>query len=320
MAARTNRSRSAIQNRKYCGGDDRHDSVYSIEFDTDSEQMGESFKDSFLSSPSIRSLTNEQASVITAAPCGNHAEDFNKLAGSNTGSIPRTSSVKKIAALLARSVTRKNKSLELVFDDKAILIQRKFREHYYKRRFHRKNLADRLIFESDLMVGSVRLFKQLLVFGLLIASLNVSSNEQAKRGIYTDIDHSFDFDGLRQVNSRDDFISSWVPSIAASSKKYFTRSSAYFDAGGAGTVELHARTEIFSESVLLGGLMLSIHLPSFSTTAWVQLVPEFLEGYIFRKRPQPAGTASKLSCWGEAASDTLIYTDKPLWCKRWQQS
>ena len=161
------------------------------------------------------------------------------------------------------------------------------------------------------MVGSVRLFKQLLVFGLLIGSLNISSNEHAKRGLYTDLDDSFDFEGLLQVESRDEFISRWVPSIAASSKKYFPRSSAYFDAAGAGTVELHTGTALFSESVLLGGLVLSIHLPSFSATAWVQLVPEFIQGYVFRKRPQPAGPASKLSCWGEACSHRTPLPDLP---------
>ena len=281
----------------------------SFQFDTESEQMDDFFKNSSLSSRSARSICIEQRSAVTEAPREDNTD--NKQSDNRLNSVPRAHSVKKIAALLARSITRKRKTLNIVFEDKAKVIQRSFRAHHYKQRFHRKNLADRLIFESDLMVGSVRLSKQLLVFGLLIASLNFSSNEQAKRGIYTELDNSFDFDGLRQVDSRDEFISSWVPGIAASSKKYFTRSSAYFDPGGAGTVELHTGTELFSESRLLGGLMLSIHLPSFSTTAWVQLVPEFLKGYIFRKRPQPAGTASKLSCWGEAAPDSFLAARGP---------
>jgi hypothetical protein len=179
------------------------------------------------------------------------------------------------------------------------MIQKKFRERLHKRRLNCKNLADRLIFESDLMIGTVRLFKQILVFGLLIGALNISSNEQVKRGIYIELDNSFDFDGLQAVLSRDEFISTWVPAISASSKKYFIRSSTYFDSGGAGAVELHTGTALFTESKLLGGLELSIQLPSFSFTAWVQMVPEFVQGYIFRKRLQPAGSGSELSCWGK---------------------
>ena len=190
------------------------------------------------------------------------------------------------------------KRVERDLDDYARIIQRKFRERLHKRRLHCKNLADRLIFEHDLMIGTVRLFKQILLFGLIIWALSISSKEQVKRGIYIDLDNSFGFENIAAVSSRDDFISNWVPSISTASKKYFIRSSGYFDPGSAGAVELHSGTELFLEARLLGGLELSIQLPSFSFTAWVQTVPEFAQGYVFRKRLQPAGNGSELSCWG----------------------
>jgi hypothetical protein len=219
--------------------------------------------------------------------------------GGRSNDVPDASTLrnsKRASSILAIGSSRKRIALNL--DDCARIIQKKFRERLHKRRLHCKNLADRLIFESDLMIGTARLFKQILVFGLLIGALNISSNEQVKRGIYIDLDNSFDFDGLQSVLSRDEFISVWVPAISASSKKYFIRSSTYFDSGGAGSVELHTGTALFTEAKLLGGLELSIQLPSFSFTAWVQMVPEFIQGYIFRKRLQPAGSGSELSCWG----------------------
>jgi hypothetical protein len=168
-----------------------------------------------------------------------------------------------------------------------------------KKIFHpmnRKNLVDRLIFEEDLRSGFFLLLRHLLVFVFIMETLNISKNVKAMRGIYIDLDNSFEFDDLRSISSRDDFISNWIPALSESSKKYFVRGSRYFDTGGAGSVQLHSGTVQFSEPVSLGGFSVSIQLQSFSFTAWVQLVPEFVEGYIFRKRLLPT---SKMTCWGE---------------------
>jgi hypothetical protein len=250
------------------------------------------------SSGKLRSLT--RAENVSAGENIRMPRDCPDEPGENTfNSIDAThaSSIKRVSSMLAGQNST-NKPFSLNLEDCARIIQKKCRERLHKRRLHCKNLADRLIFESDLMIGTARLFKQILVFGLLIGALNISSNEQVKRGIYIDLDNSFDFSSLQAVTSRDEFISTWIPAISASSKKYFIRSSTYFDSGGAGSVELHTGTVLFSEAKLLGGLELSVQLPCFSFTAWVQMVPEFVQGYVFRKRLQPAGSGSELSCWG----------------------
>ncbi len=166
-------------------------------------------------------------------------------------------------------------------------------------RLHRKNLIDRLVFEEDLRFGILRLLTHILIFVFIMETLHISKNVKAMRGIYAELDDSFHFDGLKNVASRDDFISNWIPELSARSKKYFIRGSKYFDTGGAGSVQLNSKTILFSEPKSLGGLSISIHLRSFSFTAWVRLVPEFVDGYIFRKRLLPA---SKMICWGEFLS------------------
>jgi hypothetical protein len=163
-------------------------------------------------------------------------------------------------------------------------------------RLHRKNLVDRLVFEEDLRYGIARLFRQILVFIFLMETVNLSKNVKAMRGIYVELDNSFDFYNLRKVTSRDDFISHWIPALSAHSKKYFIRGSQYFDTGGAGAVQLHGGTEVFTQPKSLGGLSISIYLQSYSFTAWVQVAPEFVGGYIFRKRLLPT---SPMICWGE---------------------
>ncbi len=182
-----------------------------------------------------------------------------------------------------------------VLDRYADLVLKKHPPIRNIRRLNRKNLVDRLVFEEDLRIGLFQLLSHILVFVFIMETLNISKNVKAMRGIYIDLDNSFDFENLRSISSRDDFILNWIPALSENSKKYFVRGSRYFDTGGAGSVQLHAGTKEFSEPVSLGGSTVSIQLPSFSFTAWVQLSPEFSEGYIFRKRLLPA---SKTSCWG----------------------
>jgi hypothetical protein len=223
--------------------------------------------------------------------------------------------LQRVSTMLAGPMTRSQKRMglnNLSLHECAIKIQRKFRERLYSKRVHCKNLADRLIFESDLMKGTVRLLKQILVFALIMIALGISSNERVKRGIYLELDNSFNFDQLELVQSSDDFTSKWVSEIATNSKKYFIRSSKYFDSSGAGIVELHTSDELFAKPKLLGGLSLSVYLPVFSFTAWVKMGSEFSNGYVFRKRLQAAGDGSDLSCWGESYFKIIMYSDG-LW-------
>ena len=52
-----------------------------------------------------------------------------------------------------------------------------------------------------------------------------------------------------------------IRSVAAAAAQYFTRSSEYFDAEGAGAVELLTTQELFSGPRLIGGLELSVFRP-----------------------------------------------------------
>jgi hypothetical protein len=46
---------------------------------------------------------------------------------------------------------------------------------------------------------------QVMVFALLVTALNGSSDSGTKRGIYTDLDATFDFPALQELGSRKDF-------------------------------------------------------------------------------------------------------------------
>ena len=56
-----------------------------------------------------------------------------------------------------------------------------------------------------------------MVFALLILALSRSSNQTTKRGIYQDLESTFDFNGLQALSSRADFKDT-MGKIAASSK------------------------------------------------------------------------------------------------------
>lgn len=73
------------------------------------------------------------------------------------------------------------------------------------RRLHRKNLVERLFFEENMVMGTIRLVNQIMVFALLVMALNGSSDQETKRGIYQDLDAIFDFQGLQELGSRDEF-------------------------------------------------------------------------------------------------------------------
>ena len=181
----------------------------------------------------------------------------------------------------------------------AIKIQRRIRNWLYKsKRLHRQHLAERLMFETNLLSGAQRFCLQLIVFLLLVISLNLASNLNVKRGLFLDLNSTYNFHRIENIESRVDFISKTISKISDSSKTFFVQSSEYFNPGSAGFVELNTNQQLFSRPAVLAGVRLSMQVPIFSFTAWIRLTPDFSSGYIFRKRIVSAGPGSGLSCWG----------------------
>ena len=105
---------------------------------------------------------------------------------------------------------------------------------------------------------------------------------------------SFDFEALAAIKSRDAFIH-LLPTLSQTSKKYFALSSQYFDTKGLGDVELIRDLTSFASPEEMGGFDLNIQAPTISFTSWIRTTPQFVSGYLIRKRPSQT---SDLSCWG----------------------
>jgi len=114
--------------------------------------------------------------------------------------------------------------------------------------------------------------------------------------LYIRAGHSFEFDHLLEIQSRQEF-TEFLPTLSQSSKRYFALSSQYFDTQGNGDVQLVGALKSFSNPEILSGLELSIMNPEFSFTCWIKTTPQFVSGYLVRKRPAASGAASHLSCW-----------------------
>jgi hypothetical protein len=153
------------------------------------------------------------------------------------------------------------------------MIRSKLKHQASGARLHAKNLADRLLFESSLVRGVFRLINQSLIFALLLIALSLSGDPATKRGIYNSLNDAFDFDGLRDMKSRDAFMKA-LPHISSTSKTYFLLSSTYFDTKQAGNVQLLGPLKTFSQPMLLGGIDLTIQAKDISFTAWVKTTPQ----------------------------------------------
>jgi hypothetical protein len=178
-------------------------------------------------------------------------------------------------------------------------IQNLIRSWLYKtRRLHRLHLAERLMFETNLLSGAQRFFLQLMVFVMLVILLNLASNLDAKQGLFRDLNSSYNFQRIENSPSREEFLSSAIFKMSDTSKKYFVQSAEYFSSGGAGSVVLNTNQQLFSRPAVLAGVSLSMQVPAFTFTAWIKVAPDFAGGYIFRKRIVRTGAGSSLSCWG----------------------
>lgn len=62
-------------------------------------------------------------------------------------------------------------------------------------KLHRKNLVERIFFEDSMLMGTIRLINQVMVFTFLLLALNSSSNQAAKAGIFNTLEATYDFAG-----------------------------------------------------------------------------------------------------------------------------
>jgi hypothetical protein len=192
------------------------------------------------------------------------------------------------------ALRRRRKVVEVTPEVK---VQRCYRKRLYSERLHRKNLADRLLFESSLVRGFFRLVNQALIFWLMVLAALQGSDVGVRRGIYNNLIGALRLNNMRDIKSRADFVKA-LPQLSRDSKQFFTLSSQYFDTLDAGFVQLLGPLQEFSTPLLLGGVDITIQAPSVSFTTWLKTDPLFLKGYILRKRLLPAGYGSELSCWG----------------------
>lgn len=132
-----------------------------------------------------------------------------------------------------------------------------------------------------------------MVFALLVLALRLSSDEVTKRGIFSDLGNAFDFSGLNDIQSREEFVTHGLPSLSAKSKEYFTLSSRYFQPDGMGSMMLLRDISLLTTPK--PGPRVTLSTPSFSFSAWVRTRPQFSSGFIVRKTAQEG---SDLSCWG----------------------
>ena len=66
-------------------------------------------------------------------------------------------------------------------------------------------------------MGTIRLINQVMVFTLLLLALNRSSDQATKRGIWQDLESTFDFGEIESISSKADFRDTML-SIADNSK------------------------------------------------------------------------------------------------------
>ena len=72
-------------------------------------------------------------------------------------------------------------------------------------KLHRKNLVERILFEDSMLMGTIRLINQVMVFTFLLLALNSSSNQAAKAGIFKTLEATYDFAGTSSCAAKIEF-------------------------------------------------------------------------------------------------------------------
>jgi hypothetical protein len=105
-------------------------------------------------------------------------------------------------------------------------MQRRFRRrHGYGTRLHCNNLAERLLLESRIVRGSFRLGNEMIMFILLLLALGFQGDPSVRRGVYTDMSTSFDFEGILDMDIKQQFVGE-LSTISQTSKQFFLVSGA----------------------------------------------------------------------------------------------
>lgn len=65
-------------------------------------------------------------------------------------------------------------------------------------RLYRKNLAEQIFLEDSMVMGTICLINQVMVFTLLLFAL--------KRCIWQDLESTFDFEEIQSISSKADFV------------------------------------------------------------------------------------------------------------------
>ena len=176
--------------------------------------------------------------------------------------------------------------------------QRRFRDRRAKAvRLHCRNLSERLLLENHIVRGTFRLLNQLMIFSLLLVAISFGSDPSIKRGVYNELADAFSFREMTKTKLRGQIYDE-LRLLSDTSKNYMLLSNRYFTSGKHGPVTLLGPLRSFATSQVLGGVDLSIEVPSFSFTAWVRSTPQFVRGFLVQKRLVSAGDGQDLSCWG----------------------
>lgn len=179
----------------------------------------------------------------------------------------------------------------------ALVLQHSWRAYRSRGvKLHRFNLSERLKFEWEVCCGAFRLFAQIMTFVLLIVALQQYPTS-TMRALYQSIESAFDFKGLQTLSDREALFNTGLQRISHRSKDYFAMSSKYFESAGGG-VELLRNSETLTSPKIIGALNLPILLPQFSLSVWVRTDPQFVRGYLVRKRLSTAGNGANLACFG----------------------
>ena len=78
-------------------------------------------------------------------------------------------------------------------------------------RLHARHLAERLQFDHALVRGVFRMLNQLAIFALLLTAVGLSGDSTSERGVYNNLEESFDFQALAGIRSRAAFMATLPP-------------------------------------------------------------------------------------------------------------
>mmetsp|Transcript_19771 Transcript_19771/g.50177 ORF Transcript_19771/g.50177 Transcript_19771/m.50177 type:complete len:1447 (-) Transcript_19771:1231-5571(-) len=182
---------------------------------------------------------------------------------------------------------------------------------------HRQRFAERLILESNLNSGLLRLVNLWVLFLFLFLALDTSQQRTKAIDIRDSLVNSFELETLKDTVSMSAF-RSFLENFQRAAQAYAPLSSQYFlnDKAVKLTTDMEALDGPKSLSGHVGEQKDTLSLPivsEFSFTAWVQIDtgPFPVDGendrYVIRKIRQAAGAGANDTCWGWKANSRLEF-------------